>query len=233
MLKDPFKLEKLAAETWSAPGEQMLFRIGPRYGYEAFDIGGRRGASHTWISRFPVKSTSLPEWPLPTEPVAKGAYLGDEWVEDPTIWAYVHAPTENTAAVGCAEGLVAGRADSWLVLTNRRLAVVIPQSVTEEQPAPETEEKTGGLLGRAKAFAKGAQTFVEQARSGEEDRLLTVWEAPVPAIRGFASPHLGRWGTPRWSGQIAFQDGSTLTIVFEQQVAAESMVTAGNKIFGG
>ncbi|MER5390969.1 hypothetical protein [Saccharopolyspora sp. NPDC002686] len=210
MLKDPFKLEKIAAKTWCGPGEKLLWRIGPRWGHVAFDVAGRRGAPHQHDGG--TRSSTVPEWPLPTEAVATGRYHGDEWVHDPSIWAYVHAPHPSAVAAGCADGLVAGQTDAWLVLSDQRLAVVVAASAIDE-PA-----KKSGWLSRGKS---------------EEETLRSLWEAPIAAIRHFGALQMGREVEPVWIGQVAFQDGSTVLIRMENEVAAESVVTAGNAIFGG
>ncbi|GAA0515365.1 hypothetical protein GCM10011581_49190 [Saccharopolyspora subtropica] len=225
MLKDPFKLEKIAARSWCRPGERLLMRIGPRWGHIAFDIGGRRGAPHEHGGRIAVESTTEPAWPLPTEVVSSGRYHGDEWVGDPSIWAYAQAPVPAHVAVGCADGLAAGRTDAWLVLSNQRLAVVIAASAAKR---PEAEPQSGGWLARARALARDAQAMVQ---SGEES-LLTLWEARSGVIHHFGALPLGREVEPVWFGQIAFHDGSALLIRMDSRTAAESVVTAGNALFG-
>ena len=227
MLKDPLKLEKLAARTWCRQGEALLMRIGPRWGHVAFDIGGRRGAPLEHGGRIPLRSARVPEWSLPTETVATGRYHGDEWVHDPSIWAWVHAPNPAAAAVGCADGLAAGGADAWLVLSNHRIAVVMAASAAQE-PEPAAEQESGGWLSRAKSIAKGAQALVRS----EEESLLTLWEAPSSVIHRFGALPMGRDVEPVWFGQIAFQDGSTLLIRMDGKVAAESVVPAGSSLAG-
>lgn len=225
MLKDPFKLEKLAAQTWCRPGEGLLMRIGPRWGHVAFDIGGRRGAPHEHGGRIQLESAAVPEWPLPTKAVAAGHYHGDEWVHDPSIWAWAHAPNPAAAAAGCADGLAAGRADAWLIVSNQRLAVVMAASAAKKA---EPEQQSGGWLSRAKSIAKDAQSLVQS----EDESLLTLWEAPSPVIRHFGASPMGRDFDPVWFGQIAFQDGSALLIRMDNRAAAESVVSAGNALFG-
>ncbi|HEY8479616.1 MAG TPA: hypothetical protein VIL71_07270 [Spirillospora sp.] len=235
MLKDPLKLESIAARSWCRPGERLLMRIGPRWGHVAFDIGGRRGAPHDHGGRIAVESVTEPEWPLPTEVVAGGRCHGDEWVDDPTIWGHVQAAAPGHVAVGCADGLAAGRADAWLVLSNQRLAVVMAASAAERpepapQPSPSSKpaRSAGGWLARVKDVAKDAQARMQ---SGGES-LLTLWEAPGTVIHHFGALPLGRATVPDWFGQIAFHDGSSLVIRMENRVQAESVVTSGDKLFG-
>ncbi|MEV0054174.1 hypothetical protein AB0H34_27170 [Saccharopolyspora shandongensis] len=226
MLKDPFKLEKLAAQTWCRPGETLLFRIGPRWGHIAFDIGGRRGAPHEHGGRIPLESATVPEWPLPTEAVAAGHYHGDEWVHDPSIWVWAHAPNPTAVAVECADGLAAGTADAWLVLSNHRLAVVMSSSAAEKAEQG-GEPQSGGWLSRAKSIAKDAQALVQS----DAESLLTLWEAPSTVIHHFDALPMGREVEPAWFGKIAFQDGSKVLIRMDNKVGAESVVTAGNGLF--
>ncbi|EIF01119.1 hypothetical protein SacglDRAFT_04290 [Saccharomonospora glauca K62] len=226
VLKDPLKLEKLAAQTWCERGETLLMRIGPRWGHVAFDVAGRRGAPHEDGGRISPRSVGVPEWPLPTEAVAAGNYHGDEWVHDPSIWAWVHAPNPTATAVGCADGLAAGGADAWLVLSNRRLAVVMAASAARETEPEDEQQSSGGWLSRAKSIAKGAQSLVRS----EEESLLTLWEAPSTVIHHFGALPMGRDVEPAWFGQVAFRDTSTLLIRMDNKVAAESVVSAGSAL---
>ncbi|MER7014136.1 hypothetical protein ABT324_22170 [Saccharopolyspora sp. NPDC000359] len=227
MLKDPFKLEKLAAQTWCRQGEGLLMRIGPRWGHVASDIGGRRRAPHEHGGRIPQQSAAVPDWPLPTEAIATGRYHGDEWVHDPSIWAWAHAPNPAAAAAGVADGLAAGGADAWLVLSNQRIAVVMAASAAKK-PEPAAEQQSGGWLSRAKSLAKDAQSLVQS----EEESLLTLWEGPSAVIRHFGALPMGRDLDPAWFGQVAFQDQSTLLIRMDNKAAAESVVSAGNSFKG-
>lgn len=229
MIKDPITLERLAAEHWCRPGENMLWRVGPRTGHLAFDLAGRRGAPHDPADRFRRVSSVEPDWPRPTEVLAAGAFHGDEWVHDPSIWAHVHAADVNALAARCADALVAGGAESWFVQTNQRLAVLIDAAPESTPETSSGEPESGGWLGRAKSVAKSAQSLVEQARA--TDTLTTLWETHVSTIHRFDSCALGRTleGVP--FGGVSFTDGSRLLVRVDNQVAADSIVEMGSVIF--
>ncbi|GAA4869330.1 hypothetical protein [Saccharopolyspora cebuensis] len=220
MLKDPFALDEIAARTWCRPGEELLWRIGPRRGHVASDIAGRRSAPHHAGDRIAAPRLEAPDWPVPSEPVGEGRYHGDEWAHDPSIWAQARAGDPRAAAARCADGLAAGQADAWLVLSAQRLAVVVAESHAPEPAA-------GGWLARAKSFAENA---VPGSRT-EDVALTTLWEIPGSSIHHFDAVPAGREIEPQWFGLIAFHDGSVLMVRVDGKVAAESVVSAGAGVF--
>jgi hypothetical protein len=231
MVKSAEKLEKLAAAGWCRPGEHMLWRVGPRAGHVGFDVAGRRGAPHDPAGRRALVSAT-PDWPLPTPVVAQGAFHGEEWVHDPSIWAHASARDVNALAIGCADGLVAGCDGSWLVQTTHRLAVLVGTSTIQSQSTVDDNRTgSGDWLTKAKSVAKAAQGRIEQARADEA--LTTLWETPSNTIHHFASWGLGRMHEIVPFGEVAFTDGSSLLVRVVNKAAADSIVETGNTIFAG
>jgi len=191
------KLAEIAQKNWCATGEQIVWAVNAQ-GH----VGSAGGAPHVPRGQVPAVAVPEPEWPLPTEAVGSGRFRRDEWVHDPALWGW--ASGSGTAAAW-ADLFAVGRDECWLLLTNRRLALVVEGSITE--PAP-----TGGLLGLVR----------NRGPEKEVPPLVTWWESPVNAR--FRAVPLGRQVKPEWFVRVEFPDGSAFD--FRDTNAEQSVVTA-------
>jgi hypothetical protein len=156
------------------------------------------------VGEVPVAGLPVPEWPLPTNAVSSGMFCNDEWAHDPAVWGWAHSQNATQVAVRWADLFTAGRDECWLLLSDRRLALVVEGEVL--QP------RSGGLLGRV----RGPQDDVPA--------LVTWWEAPVGVVRRFVAVPLGRLVDPEWFVRVEFADGSAFD--FRDPKAEQSVQTA-------
>ncbi|ONI80173.1 hypothetical protein ALI22I_43015 [Saccharothrix sp. ALI-22-I] len=206
MPKNRLKIGEIAQQRWVGPGEQVVWVVDPE-GHVGSTVGPSRTVPHrTGAAALEVPE---PEWPLPTRAVGEGRFHNDEWVHDPAVWAWAHAQRPDQAAVRWADLFTAGRDECRLVLTNRRLALVVDGEVT--RPAAPA---SGGLLGRVRALGQSQPDVAP---------LVTWWDAPVGTARLEAVP-LGRQVGPEWFVRIGFPDGSTFE--FRDAQAEQSIRTA-------
>ncbi|MGW4114071.1 hypothetical protein ACWEFJ_24645 [Actinosynnema sp. NPDC004786] len=206
MPKNRLKIGEVAQRRWVGPGEQVVWVVDPE-GHVGSTVGPTRAAPHR--SATAALEVPEPEWPLPTRAVAEGRFHHDEWVHDPAVWAWAHARGPEQAAARWADLFTAGRDECRLLLTNRRLALVVDGEAT--RPAAPA---SGGLLGRVRGLGQS---------SPDVPPLVTWWESPVAAARLQAVP-LGRLARPEWFVRIAFPDGSTFE--FRDAQAEQSIRTA-------
>ncbi|MFI9811303.1 hypothetical protein [Saccharothrix variisporea] len=207
MPKSRTKLAEIAQKTWCARGEQVVWAVN-RDGHVGSTVGSTRTAPHVPVGQVPEVHVSEPEWPLPTRAVGEGRFHLDEWAHDPAIWGWAHAAHPGQAAARWADLFTAGADECWLLLSNRRLALVVESGLT--QP----EQPSGGLLGKV---------LTRSPQRPDGPPLVMWWEAPAGDARYTAAP-LGREVQPRWFVRVAFPDGSRFE--FRDAQAEQSVVTA-------
>jgi hypothetical protein len=201
--KSRYKLAEIAQQRWVAPGEQVVWAVG-REGH----VGSAVGTPHRVVGEVPSVDLPEPDWPLPTAAVGSNRCHNDEWAHDPAVWGWAHARQPGQVAVRWADLFTAGRDECWLLLTNRRLALVV-----EGEVAVPAEPASGGLLGRVRSIGQ----------SRDVPPLVTWWEAPVTSAR-FTPVPLGRHVRPEWFVRVAFGDGSAFD--FRDAQAEQSVRTA-------
>ena len=208
MPRNRLKLAELAQRHWCLHGEQVVWAEGPA-GHVGSTVGTTHRAPHAPIGQVPAADVSPPEWPLPTSSIGSGQFYRDEWAHDPAIWGWAHANQPAQAAVRWADLFATGRDEGWLLLSNRRLAIVIETRFVSPEPPP-----PGGLLGRVRT------------RASEPTRppFATWWEAPVGTIHRFTAAPLGRLVQPEWFVGVEFRDGSAFS--FRDPNAEQSVRTA-------
>ncbi|HEX6343552.1 hypothetical protein [Umezawaea sp.] len=197
MPKSRTKLAEIAQKHWCATGEQIVWAVNA-----GGHVGSAAGVPHRPAGQVPAAAVPEPDWPLPTEAVSTGRFRRDEWVHDPAVWGWATGPA---TAAAWADLFAVGRDECWLLLSNRRLALVVEGTLTA--PAP-----TGGLLGRVRTLGQDR----------DAPPLVTWWESPVTAR--FRAVPLGRRVEPEWFVRVEFTDGSTFD--FRDANAEQSVVTA-------
>lgn len=205
--------EPLVRAHWALPDERLIGLMGWA-GYLGTTVGSAHRAPHVPLG--PVARTSLgePDWPLPTRAVAEGRFCADEWAHDPAIWAWAHAAGPDAIALGCADHLAAGPGETWVVLSSRRLAVLVETRFVTERPVVDLGPPAArGLLGRARTLR---QQVVDRFDAGDPTGGPSVtcwWERPLDAVREFRAVPAGRVpGQPEWFFRVAFTDGSALDV---------------------
>jgi hypothetical protein len=206
--KSRAKLAEIAQRHWCNEHEQLVWAVTAQ-GYVGSTVGVVRAAPHAPVNEVPDVEVPEPGWPLPTDAVTSGLTRGDEWVHDPAMWAWAYAQDPARTAVTWADLFTVGRDECLLLLTGRRVALVVDSAVVEPGSAP-----TGGLLGRVRAFGQDR----------EEPSLVTWWEAPVAEVRRFVAVPLGRMVVPEWFVRVEFTDGSAFD--FRDDRAEQSVRTA-------
>jgi hypothetical protein len=204
--KSRLKVGEIAQQRWVEPGEQVVWVV-DREGHVGSTVGSTRTAPHqTGTAALEVPA---PEWPLPTRAVGEGRFHNDEWVHDPAVWAWAYAQRPDQTAARWADLFTAGGDECRLLLTNRRLALVVDGEAT--RPAAPA---SGGLLGRVRAMGQSQSDI---------PALVTWWDALVGTARLQAVP-LGREVRPEWFVRIGFRDGSMFE--FRDAQAEQSVRTA-------
>ncbi|GAA0516168.1 hypothetical protein GCM10011581_46010 [Saccharopolyspora subtropica] len=137
MVATPNDLTQLAGQGWLRPGESLHRIFERRPGFLASTVAGHSRVPHAPVNPVPTCTQPVSEdYPEPSELVARGEHLGDEWVHDRGIRGWATAAEGRQLAVQVADVLTAGNGYAWLVATTQRLAVVIPARFVEQPPAP-------------------------------------------------------------------------------------------------
>ncbi|QUH03614.1 hypothetical protein HUO13_24820 [Saccharopolyspora erythraea] len=203
------KWQPLLEEHWVAGGESVLWVELPAQGYVGSVVNQRLEVPHAPKSEVRESLVDAPDWPLPSEQVTAGAFLDDEWADDPSIMWWVHAAAQERDAVLLGDHIANVPGQAFLVLSTNRLAVVVAEkqlAATEPQgPA------SAGLFGRARAAVHQVQRAAgELAPSLSEDVPVSYFEVPLSRIARMSAARLGR-SIPRSAFlRIDFADGSTV-----------------------
>ena len=193
MVATPDDVAKIAQYGWLQPGES-LHRVFERgHGHLVSTVAGRTAVPHEPPpGAFPKCAQDAPAGSrLPSELVADGGYLDDEWAHDMGVLGWATADAPGRTALACADALAAGNGLAWLAATDRRIAVVMPARSVDlppdrlPPPAPLRGLETG---------------------------LVTYWEAPSGVVAGVYEEVLGRHLIGYPFTRIAFTDGSWLLL---------------------
>ncbi|GAA4848278.1 hypothetical protein [Saccharopolyspora rosea] len=194
-------------DSWQHDGERLLAVYGgeAEHGCFASTIAGRRSVPH---------GAPRPGDPVPVRSVVEGRYRGDEWVHDPALRGWVHADSPDQLAVQCANALASAGPDGWLVMTDRRTAVVTgngctPDAGTEEEPA---ERSAGGFLGRARSMVAAVQSDLSDRFRSRDTALVTLWECPIARTARTERRPGGRNVRANLVSSERFPDGSVLEL---------------------
>ncbi|GAA2332745.1 hypothetical protein GCM10009854_05070 [Saccharopolyspora halophila] len=199
-----FKQEPILKEQWAREDERLLWFDLPSQGYVASVIGGQSRIPHVALNEVRGSLVDAPEWPLPSEQLVNGRFLGEEWADDPSImwWVFAAGPSEDAVLLG--DHLVQVPDEAFLVMTTQRFAVV----VKGKHLADEEQASGGGLFGRAKAVAAQVQRVAESVKS--DNGPVSYAEVPVERIARVEAVDLG-CGIPRATFiRLEFTDGSAL-----------------------
>jgi hypothetical protein len=213
-MRDRSKILRLLTDGWCVPGEKLVFVVGGdmKQGWLGATLGNTRQVPY-----FPQPDDGLqPPWPLVNPAVSAGRCLTDEWVHDPAVWGWCYADDPGRAAARCGGALSAGKHFSWLVCSNRRLAVIVEadargEAIEQQQKSADAAESAGvlgGLFGKTKtSTAEPQQPKRPETPAGPVE---TWWEAPIGQVGRFTAAELGRSSVPVEFFRIQFADGSTL-----------------------
>ncbi|WP_406689476.1 hypothetical protein REH65_25795 [Saccharopolyspora sp. ID03-671] len=140
-----------------------------------------------------------PNWPLPSEQLTRGEFLGDEWADDPAVMWWAFADQTERDAVHMADHIANVPGEAFLAITERRVAVVVKGN----QVAKEAEEPQG-LFGRARSVVQKAADSLPST-----NHPVSYFEVPTERITQIQPVRMGR-SIPRATClRLDFTDGST------------------------
>ncbi|WP_018685263.1 hypothetical protein [Actinokineospora enzanensis] len=168
----------------------------------------KRGAGSRIAGRVQVPHPAAPEVPviaisedalLPAEFTRTGPVPGLEWLEDESIGWWAEAAAPDHCAARLADYLAAGRGEAKLVVTDRRIAVILPEPVLTAATAPPKEKK--GLLGRL---------FTLPEQIPDDCRWVILWETDSGRLTSHHTAMAGRSFPFARLARLTFADGSIL-----------------------
>ncbi|MGW5647970.1 hypothetical protein ACWEV3_00835 [Saccharopolyspora sp. NPDC003752] len=204
------KWKPLLEQHWVAERESVLWIQLPSQGYVGSVVAQRVNVPHAPMSAVRRSLVGAPNWPLPSELVTSGAFLADEWADDPSImwWVLSAAPELDAALFGDHIANVPGEA--FVVLTTHRLAVVV---AGKQLAAAEPEaHSAGGFFDRARAVVHQVQRAAEGISSQSGDAPVSYFEVPLARIARMHAVRLGRSIPNSGFLRMDFADGSTLFV---------------------
>ena len=183
---------------WVRQGERVRWFHPGRPGCTASTVAGRWAAPHR-----PLGAAAESRRRLPTEIVARGAFLCDEWADDPTILWCADASDPDDAAVRFVDHFAIGGHAAALVATSDRLALVADRSIV------------GGI-------ARGARGV---------GGLGPLVEVPLREVINAQRARLGRVVPREVFLRLQFTDGSVLH-VRSRRAAREAAALVGGGVTG-
>ncbi|WP_243793974.1 hypothetical protein [Saccharopolyspora gloriosae] len=205
------KWEANLPEEWLAEGESLSWVLLPEQGYIGSTVGGAHCLPHEPLSGVASSTVDRPEWPLPSEVVGSGAFLDDEWADDPSVLQWVFAGNAEQDAVRFGDHVAEMPGSAFVVLSSSRLAVVVEQGKIAEPAGAEPEGK--GWLGKARSAAAQVQKAAEGITARKDAKAAVSYhEVPLSRIASMSWAPLGR-SIPRSPFlRVDFADGSCLFI---------------------
>ncbi|MFB9905096.1 hypothetical protein [Allokutzneria oryzae] len=168
---------ELAHRTWIEPGEKPIAIFGC-HGHIGSTVGNAHRVPHQPYGEVHSMRPRVLTAPLPTAPVSEGRFVGDEWVHDPSLAAWAYASLPDAQAIRIVDHLASGHDDTWLVLSDRRLGVLIDNNRIGDATEP-------------------AEPF-----------MITLWELPLSAVARISAVPLGRASVPQWVFRFEFTDSA-------------------------
>ncbi|SFT55560.1 hypothetical protein SAMN04487904_103395 [Actinopolyspora lacussalsi subsp. righensis] len=202
--------ENRIKETWALPDEEFESVITTSPKHAASIVNGEPHIPHTPLSETPGVELDRPEWPLPSEIISNGCFLEDEWANDPTIGYLAVATSPKHEAVRVVDHLSVGYERSALVITDRRLAVVIESQLLKSPPANKNNLGSN-IIGKASRFARQTQETAEKMSEQEtEISFSTLHETDISKVTNKQYVLLGKEVPRRSFFVVDFSDGSRL-----------------------
>ncbi|GAA4442876.1 hypothetical protein ACFQV2_39640 [Actinokineospora soli] len=187
---------------WAQPGERVQAQVRAKLRDVGSRIAGTVRAPHPVPDDAPATVEIKQDHPLPAEWTAAGGWTGFDWVEDDAIGWWAEAADPRQDAARAADFLAAGCGQAGLFLTDRRIAVVLPEKLLAEVRAAARAKK--GLLGRA------VDGLLESTSWDLADKVVSIWEADARRLRGWGVALVGRGFPFARVARFDFADGSVL-----------------------
>ncbi len=178
--------------------DETLQAVRPYTGHFLALVNGEQTVPHKPAedAELPKSGMKPPKWPLPSELVSNKEFQRDEWAYDPSVNGRILTADLDRDAVRCANHLIAGHGNAFLVSTNRRLAVVIEQQDVDGVSAM---TRVAGLFSKDK-----------EAKEARKE-LVTWWEIDRSRLRAVNAVTYGRnLSDLRRFTAFVFADGSVL-----------------------
>ncbi|WP_258341882.1 hypothetical protein [Saccharopolyspora gregorii] len=214
-------------EKWAADGEELRWLVLPEQGYVGSTVSGRTSVPHEPLNDVEPSHVDRTGWPLPSDLVTSGRYLGDEWADDPSIMWWAVADDPGRAAVRFGDHLTAVVGEAFLVLSSERLAVVVEQGKVGSR-RPEQPGASSGWFGKVRSAAAQVQQAAEGiAALKDAKHPHSYFEVPISQVRGVRFAPMGR-NIPRAAFlRIDFADGSAL-FARHYEAEADAAKSAGS-----
>ncbi|WP_182544354.1 hypothetical protein [Halosaccharopolyspora lacisalsi] len=209
------KWENHLTEQWTTSGEALLWVHIGQQAYAASVINGQPHVPHAPLGEVPQTTLEAPFWPLPSEAVTTGRFMGDEWADDPSIGWWATAARSDQDAVRFADHLAAGYDHTLLVASSTRLALVVESGIlTEPDTAPEPVTEGKGWFGKARQAVAQAQSAAEglSNKFSNHNSATSFHEIGVQRVRQMQTLHFGRSIPRKHFLRIDFIDDSYLLI---------------------
>ncbi|MGX7823605.1 hypothetical protein ACTG9Q_00780 [Actinokineospora sp. 24-640] len=193
-------MDVIGFDEWAAPGEELRLAFPPRQRGIGSRIGGRTLVPHPVPADAPETVTIKADRPEPAEWTARGEFHGADWVEDDAVgwWAEAADPAHDAARA--AGAIAAGRDLAGLFVTDRRVAVVLPDKLLAAAKAKK------GFLGRT------VGGLLESTDWFYGDTLVSLWETDARRLRGYSQAMVGRGFPFTRLARFDFADGSALSV---------------------
>lgn len=192
------KWQKMLAETWLSDGETLRWLEVPAQGHVGSVVNQKPAVPHKPLSEVRRSLVEEPTWPLPSEQLTRGEFLGDEWADDPAVMWWAFADQAERDAVLMADHIANVPGEAFLAITERRVAVVVKNN----QVAKEAEEPQG-LFGRARSVVQKAADSLPST-----NHPVSYFEVPTERIAQIQPVRMGR-SIPRAAClRLDFTDGS-------------------------
>lgn len=183
---------------WAQPGETIRVGLLARVRDVGSRVGGVVRAPHPVPEDAPATVAIKQEHPLPAEWTAAGAVSGFDWVEDNAIGWWAEAAEPGQVAARMADFLAVGCGQAGVFLSDRRLAVVLPEKLLVASRAKK------GLLGRALGG------LLDSTSWDLPDKVVSLWEGDPREVRGWSVALVGRGFPFVRVVRFDFADGSVL-----------------------
>ncbi|WP_051794457.1 hypothetical protein [Kibdelosporangium aridum] len=178
--------------------DETLQSVSPYTGHFLALVNGEQIVPHAPAEdvELPKCKMKPPKWPLPSELVTNKEFQRDEWAYDPAVNGRILTADLERDAVRCANHLIAGHSNAFLVSTSKRLAVVIEQQDVDGDSAM---TRFAGMFGKDK-----------EAKEARKE-LVTWWEVDRSRLRAVNAVTYGRnLSDLRRFTAFVFADGSVL-----------------------
>ncbi|SDK63428.1 hypothetical protein SAMN04487820_110106 [Actinopolyspora mzabensis] len=200
--------DKAITENWADTDESVGLVKPIKPSHTASIINGETRTPHSPLGHTPEVKLDTPHWPLPSEAVSGGSLPEDEWADDPTIGHWAMATNPEDEAIRLLDHICVAHEGSALVVTDKRIAVVIESHLLKTKSKNENATN-GSLINKALHLARPAQEATEKINSKDTDASIsTLHEIEIKKVEKTQPLPLGKQIPKRRYYVVDFTDGS-------------------------